>query len=74
MEADAVATQTKFSYEMAEKGDSAAWKALKTSHRGVADTFKNAAEKADGQTCKSRQKNACPPSKTYLIKRVKGVE
>lgn len=45
MEADAVATQTKFSYEMAEKGDSAAWKALKTSHRGVADTFKNAAEK-----------------------------
>lgn len=45
MEADAVATQTKFSYEMAQQGDSAAWKSLREEHRGITDTFEAGAKK-----------------------------
>lgn len=45
MEADAVATQTKFSYEMAELGDSAAWKSLQQDHKGITDTFEAGAKK-----------------------------
>lgn len=45
MEADAVATQTKFSYEMAQAGDSAAWKSLQEEHKGITDTFEAGAKK-----------------------------
>ena len=45
MEADAVATQTKFSYEMAQLGDSAAWKSLQEEHKGITDTFEAGAKK-----------------------------
>ncbi len=45
MEADAVATQTKFSYEMAQAGDSAAWKSLQAEHKGITDTFEAGAKK-----------------------------
>ncbi len=45
MEADAVATQTKFSYEMAQRGDSAAWKSLQEEHKGITDTFEACAKK-----------------------------
>ncbi len=45
MEADAVATQTKFSYELAQVGDSAAWKAMQEEHKDIADTFEAGAKK-----------------------------
>lgn len=45
MEADAVATQTKFSYELAQVGDSAAWKSMQEEHKGIADTFETGAKK-----------------------------
>ena len=45
MEADAVATQTKFSYEMAQAGESAAWKSLQEEHKGITDTFEAGAKK-----------------------------
>lgn len=45
MEADAVATQTKFSYEMAQAGDSTAWKSLQEEHKGITDTFEAGAKK-----------------------------
>lgn len=45
MEADAVAAQTKFSYEMAQRGDSAAWKSLREEHGEIADTFAKNAKK-----------------------------
>ncbi len=45
MEADAVATQTKFSYELAQVGDSAAWKSMQAEHKGIADTFEAGAKK-----------------------------
>lgn len=45
MEADAMATQTKFSYEMAQVGDSLAWKSLRQDHQGIADAFENGAKK-----------------------------
>lgn len=45
MEADAVATQTKFSYEMAQRGDSAAWKSLREEHKGITETFEKNAKK-----------------------------
>ena len=41
MEADAMATQAKFSYEMAQKGDSSAWKQLARVHGGVTKAFEN---------------------------------
>lgn len=45
MEADAVATQTKFSYELAQAGDSAAWKSIREEHKVIADTFEAGAKK-----------------------------
>ena len=45
MEADAVATQTKFSYELAQAGDSAAWKSIREEHKDIADTFEAGAKK-----------------------------
>lgn len=45
MEADAVATQTKFSYELAQVGDSAAWKSMQEEHKDIADTFEAGAKK-----------------------------
>lgn len=45
MEADAVATQTKFSYELAQAGDSAAWKSIREEHKVIADTFESGAKK-----------------------------
>lgn len=45
MEAAAVATQTKFSYEMAQQGDSAAWKSLQAEHKDITDTFEACAKK-----------------------------
>ena len=45
MEADAVATQTKFSYELAQAGDSAAWKSTREEHKDIADTFEAGAKK-----------------------------
>ena len=45
MEADAVATQTKFSYELAQAGDSAAWKSIREEHKVIADTFEVGAKK-----------------------------
>lgn len=44
MEADAVATQTKFSYEMARAGDSLAWKELAYSFPMVTSAFTKSAE------------------------------
>ena len=45
MEADAMATQTKFSYEMAQAGDSLAWKQLAATHTGITKTFEDGAKK-----------------------------
>ncbi|MCQ2913918.1 MAG: hypothetical protein MJ247_01830 [Alphaproteobacteria bacterium] len=45
MEADAVANQTKFSYEMMQAGDSLAWKDLEKSHGGITKTFEENAKK-----------------------------
>ena len=45
MEADAMATQTKFSYELAQTGDSLAWKQLVNTHRGITRAFENGAKK-----------------------------
>jgi len=45
MEADAYATQTKFSYELAQAGDSAAWKSIREEHKDIADTFEAGAKK-----------------------------
>lgn len=42
-EADAVATQTKFSYEMMQQGDSTAWKELKGSHPAITRAFETQA-------------------------------
>ena len=44
-EADAVATQTKFAFEMAEKGDSSALKALKNLHGNVVSAYAKASMK-----------------------------
>ena len=43
-EADAVATQTKFSYELAQAGDSAAWDNLKQRHWRITTAFENSVE------------------------------
>ncbi|MCQ2966286.1 MAG: hypothetical protein MJ250_06075 [Alphaproteobacteria bacterium] len=40
MEADAMMTQTMFSYELMQKGDSAAWKCLETGYPWVTDAYK----------------------------------
>ena len=45
MEADAVATQTKFAFEMAEQGDFSALKALKNSHGNVVSAYAKAGMK-----------------------------
>ena len=45
MEADAMATQTKFSYEMAQAGDSLAWKQLAATHTGITKAFEEGAKK-----------------------------
>lgn len=45
MEADAMTMQTMFSFEMAEKGDSAALKMMKIRHKGMVDTYAAASEK-----------------------------
>ncbi len=45
MEADAVATQAKFSFEMAERGDVSALKALKESHGDVVSAYAKAGSK-----------------------------
>lgn len=45
MEADAMTMQTMFSFEMAEKGDSAALKMMKARHKGMVDTYAAASEK-----------------------------
>lgn len=45
MEADAMAAQTKFSYEMAQAGDSLAWKQLINSHEGITKAFEDGAKK-----------------------------
>lgn len=44
MEADAMATQTKFSYEMAQAGDSLAWKQLVDTHAGITKAFEEGAK------------------------------
>ena len=44
-EADAMTMQTLFSFEMAEKGDSAALKMMKIRHKGMVDTYAAASEK-----------------------------
>lgn len=45
MEADAMAAQTKFSYEMAQAGDSLAWKQLADTHAGITKAFEEGAKK-----------------------------
>lgn len=45
MEADAVATQTKFAFEMAEQGDFSALKALRNSHGNVVSAYAEAGMK-----------------------------
>lgn len=45
MEADAMATQVKFSYELAQAGDSLAWKQLKDTHAGITGAFENGVKK-----------------------------
>ena len=44
-EADAMTMQTLFSFEMAEKGDSAALKMMKIRHKGMVDTYAAAGKK-----------------------------
>lgn len=44
-EADAMAVQTMFSFEMAEQGDSAALKMMQARHKGMTDTYAAAGEK-----------------------------
>ncbi len=55
MEADAMATQTKFSYEMAQAGDSLAWKELATGFPHVTKAFEKGVD-AHGENSKKTMK------------------
>ena len=56
-EADAVATQTKFSYELMQAGDSAAWKDLRLNYPEITHSFKTQAQK-HGVDSKQAMKSA----------------
>lgn len=55
MEADAMSAQAAFSYELKERGDSEAWRELRSSHRGITDAFEASAVKYGADSHEARQ-------------------